>query len=519
MNQLSAVPEILPARARRWLWNVFSGYASSGIGALIYFLMTPLLISRLGAEQYAILIICHTITFYLEFLDVGLGGAQIRYHSRFAARDRQESIRKLLSTITTAMLIAGTLSAIIAASFAIQPTSWILDSATYLERDFRIAMLIIAMHLFVGYPAAALDNLYVAEQRFDIRNIRSIAVQIAVALAQLGLVLAGHGLIALVAVELAAGAILILIDLAVLRRLMPGILRIRIAFDLSIWRRVRKFAFWNFLDDLMVQGSPHLATILVALLLPLATLTRYSLAATLAGLLLAATTPVTATFFPMAARLHADGQRHRLSEMLLMGTKGLMLLAVPASITLAIFGNDLLSIWVADTEHLLSPALVPIMIADVLTSVFLTTSASILVATSGIRIFVLLTLAELVLTALLAIVLAPSMGLVGLATGSLVSNLALGLMFQVPIVSRITRTKFANVIISPLLKVLGAGLPGLACGLYLRAAIHPTGWFSLLMDTALTGLACVACLLLFSTSAEERRQYLIWWKALKTQVE
>ena len=58
--------------ARRWLLSVGLGYAEIAVGAVIFIVMTPLLVSRLGAEAYAVWVLGHAIAAYLRMFDLGL---------------------------------------------------------------------------------------------------------------------------------------------------------------------------------------------------------------------------------------------------------------------------------------------------------------------------------------------------------------------------------------------------------------------------------------------------------------
>ena len=504
-----------PSRLRRWVLNVASGYASALVGGVIYLLLTPVLIDRLGVESYAVLILCHTITFYLQFLDVGFAGAQIRFHARFAARGNQDSIQRLTGTLAVALTTAGVVATALGLAIAFAPVSWWTDGSAQLNADFRLVLGILAVGLFVGFPSAVLDNMYEGAQRFDIRNVRSIVLELLTAGTQLLLVQAGYGLVALVIVDLAAGCALIFIDVIVLQRLLPGMMQTVVRFDRGIWQRIRRFAFWNSLDDLLIEGSPQVDKILVAVFLPLAALTPYSLSTTVAGVLLAAIYPITETFYPLASSLHAKRRWKELAQLLHAGTKGLVAVTAPVAIILACFGDALMGIWIPEMRNAMPPALLPIVVADILISVFLSTSAVILIACNGIRGFVVLTLVEVVLALLLIAILTPSFGLNGLACAALLANVVMGFAFQVPMVSKIVSTSSSGFVASTLLRVLVACLPGIAVALYLRKLYPDPGLANVLLSAALVGGVCLAGLMLIGTTRTERQRYLEWWQTAR----
>ena len=97
----------------RWLLNVGAGYADALVGGLLFLVLTPVFVRALGAQGYAVWLLAHVFTFYLGFLDIGFGHAQVRFHARWAGAERGGAVQDLLSTTAWGLFVAGTAAALL----------------------------------------------------------------------------------------------------------------------------------------------------------------------------------------------------------------------------------------------------------------------------------------------------------------------------------------------------------------------------------------------------------------------
>ena len=446
---------------RRWLHNVATGYSDIAVGGVIYVLLTPVLVQALGVEAYALWVLSHTVTFYLGLMDLGLGPAHVRFHAVYAARGRQRRLRALLATVLIALTVSGVFAAAAAGLLAVSPVAAWLDLSGDLAAAAPIVLLLIAGNVLVSLPGSALENVYEGEQRFDLRNLRSIVLRLLAAGAQLTLLLNGFGIVALVAVELGITLLRIAIDVCLVRRLAPQLLARPFRADRRLWRRIRPFALWAFVDDLLVEGSANLDKLLLVALLPVALLTPYALCVAIATLLLLVVRPVAETLFPMASGFHARGRAGDLARVLVSGTRSVMLLSTPLAMVLILFGEGLLLFWVPTVEELLPPGLLALVVASFLVAAMCWPATLVLMALGHMRLVVAITLAELALIVTLALLLVPPLGLNGFALATLSSNLLVGIGLLAPAVCRVTGIRFGRLFRDTVGRVLLPAVAGL----------------------------------------------------------
>jgi O-antigen/teichoic acid export membrane protein len=503
----------IPARFQGWIRNVGSSYADAAVGGVIFIFLTPIIVRELGTEAYAVWVLAHTIAFYLAFLDLGFANAQVRYHARYAAQGKDQAVRDVIATSFVSLLVAGIVAALIGCGIAaIHPDKWLEDVTPGLAHDFRIVLVLLSINMLVSFVGAAIENIYEGAQRFDLRNIRSIVIRILTALVQLFFLYRDATVVELVAIELGASCLKVLLDLFLTSRILPRWWRSQARFHKSVWRRLRGFALWTSADEVLSEGSAQLDHFLIAALFPLVLLTPYSLCTSVAGVMLMAVHPVVETFFPLASGLHAQQRGEDLSRLLIAGSKVATAIAAPIGIVLVFFGVPVMRIWVPEGMQGMPDGLMAAVVLDYLTSMYLWTATVILVAIGRTRLVVVLTLSEIVLGVALMVALAPRYGLVGIALASFFANVLMGFLVQVPIAARAAGVTLGQLLGSAIGRVLLACVPAVIVATLLHNAFTDMG-LPLLIGSILCVLVVYGVsLLLFGIRRDERELYLTLWR-------
>jgi len=493
---------------KHFLRNVGTGYAEAAVIAVVHLLLTPLLVARLGVASYGVWVLSVAVAHYFHILDFGLGEAQVRFLAHFEARGLHQAQRRLTATVLTALTLCGLLAAALAVLVACGPLPEYFEVPPELAGTLQVVLLLIAAQVFVGIPSAALDDVYEGIERFDVRNLRSIAHVLLTAIVQATLLLQGFGIVALVAAQLVLGCLRLLVDLWLIERLVPGLLRARVGLDRRVARRIRPFALWSWTDDLLAEGTTYLDDLLVALLLPIALLAGYAVSGSMADALALAVMPLLAVLFPMASRLHGRGATQEVGELLVHATKAGLALAAPLAIFLVFFGYPLLSLWVPEAARQATPQLLWLQVANSAVSVFVWPASIVLTAIGRVRALVLLLLAEVALDVTLTLLLAPRYGLEGVATAGLVANGSMALLFELPLVAAAVGVRLAPWLGALFGRLALAALPAVALAWTLSDSALRFSWTGLAATaTAILALHAAATWLL-GASAGERRQLL-----------
>jgi peptidoglycan biosynthesis protein MviN/MurJ (putative lipid II flippase) len=127
-------------------------------------------------------------------------------------------------------------------------------------------------------------------------------------------------------------------------------------------------------------------------------------------------------------------------------------------------------------------------------------------------------LLQIAIEVTLTLMLAPRFGLIGVALGSLIANVSVGAMVTLPVVGRATATSGMILLPKVLGRLLLASIPACLAAQGLRLAPYHQGILFLGLAAALIGGVYLLALLLFGTSASERRELLDVWRSLRQRV-
>src|SRR5687767_5696789 len=90
---------------RRLLTGSCSNLASKAIAVGTWFLMTPYLLAKLGTSGYALWILLASTASYGFLLELGIGGAVIKYVAEHVARGERQAARQVI--VSAMWLFAG----------------------------------------------------------------------------------------------------------------------------------------------------------------------------------------------------------------------------------------------------------------------------------------------------------------------------------------------------------------------------------------------------------------------------
>jgi len=118
-------------RASVILKSVTATWLAVVISAVATFVLTPLVLHRLGDEAYGIWVLTVSITEYYTFLQVGVRSAIVRYVSRNLALEDLVTVTQVVATSFYFYLLLAGLLLLVVSSFAPYVSKFFSVSATY----------------------------------------------------------------------------------------------------------------------------------------------------------------------------------------------------------------------------------------------------------------------------------------------------------------------------------------------------------------------------------------------------
>jgi O-antigen/teichoic acid export membrane protein len=177
--------------------NVSSRYVLVVINMAIGLLVLPYNVRHLGSAAYGLWMLAASITTYFTVLDLGYGGAIIRFVAEFRAKRDARALNEVLSTMFYVFAGIGLVAYAGAVAIAI-----FLPHIFNLEPDQvrtgRIVFLVIALLIAAGFGFGIFGGVINGFEQYYLNNLVGIISNIAAAIANVVVLWLGYGLVELV---------------------------------------------------------------------------------------------------------------------------------------------------------------------------------------------------------------------------------------------------------------------------------------------------------------------------------
>ena len=201
--------------------NILSNWGAYVVSLAIGFLISPLLVHKLGDTAYGIWALSLQIGAYLSVLDLGVRIALTRYVTHYLAKDEMEHVHGALSVGVTVLGSVGILSLLVTIVLVHFLPS-IVHIPVGMRSVARWTLMLIGPQVALSFPGAIFGGMLAALSRYDLLNATVIMVSVAKALMIWLLLTRGQGLVAVATVSLVTGCSTYLLQFALASRLYGG---------------------------------------------------------------------------------------------------------------------------------------------------------------------------------------------------------------------------------------------------------------------------------------------------------
>jgi O-antigen/teichoic acid export membrane protein len=398
--------------------NISTRYLSVFAEMAIGLITLPFNLHHLGAEAYGLWMLTAGVTIHFSILDLGYGGAMVKFIAQYRAHKDARAINEVASTLFFLFAGFGLLAYAVAAGLAFN-----------LDHVFRInqaqaglgqwILLIIGVNVALNFPFSVYGGITSGFQRYDINNMVAIVSNLCVAAANITVILLGFGLIPLVA----ATTLVRVITLFVYRRnafkVYPH-LRIRPAsFERSRLREVTGFSVYASVIDWANKLNYELDEVVIGMFMGAAPVAVWAVADRIVSGTQRLTNQGNAVLFPMIVDADATKQVGRLQKVLLEGTRLSLASVLPIAVVLIVLAHPLVNTWVGMKMIGAAPVIQILAVAVVL-RVGSSTSTTLLKGAGQVKRVAMVNIATGLANLALSAALVRAMGLPGVAIGTLI---------------------------------------------------------------------------------------------------
>lgn len=494
MAQSPAATQAVRPRGERLIRNVL--WSWTGVAASVFtgFVITPLLIRKLGPEHYGIWLQVFSILDYFWFFDLGFNPAIANFCARFLAVDDHEKINQTINTALFYFSMIAVAIWVTAPILAIRATRF-FKVAEADRHEFSTLILLtglcfglqMTLHLFLS----ALDGF----QRFDLTS-RVMVVQVALRSVGYFIVLElGYGLVPMAEVFIATQLLGYGLNFLNFRRVFPQ-LRLGLRYvSRAMFSEILRYGLKSFVASSSTLALSQSGVLAVGHYLGEASVGYFGLPSRMLQQVTDVISRVGIVTRSSAAELTATSKREETISLGVYANRYSLTLFMPLAVFLLVYGRPLLFRWVHNSSMVAQSApLLPVFLlsyALVLAAQFSSSSLLYGVGRHGGYARGLVVEAVLYVAGLVWVV--PRYGILGAAWVSAGLMIAVRGIYTPWLVSRALDYSFLAYMRRIYVWPLIAGVPALLLAWGLRSSWLPGAtWPQLVAAGCLTSLAYAA---------------------------
>lgn len=319
-------------------------YVSIAVNILAGLIYTPWMIRQIGSSSYGLYTLAYSLI-NLFLIDFGLSSATSRYISKYLAEGKGEKVNDFLGAIYRLYLIID------AVIFVVLIVIYFFINRIYIKltpeelHQFKIVYIISASFAIFNFPFVTLNGILTAYEKFVQLKLADLIYRILVVGSMVIALLCGGGLYTLVAVNAAAGIIIILYKLTVIKVSLPVKVNFKY-FDSSLYKDIFGFTLWVTVASVAQRLIFNITPTILGMTVNSKAIAVFGVITTIESYAFIITSAINGMFMPQIARIYAspDSQKKIMSLLLRVGKfqftiNGLIVVGF------AVIGREFIRLW------------------------------------------------------------------------------------------------------------------------------------------------------------------------------
>lgn len=313
--------------------------------ALISLLVTPLNIQYLGTDNYGLWTLVASITVYFSVLELGYGGALVKFVAEYRARRDAQGLNEILSTLFYVFCALGVVVYAAAVVISFQLSS-IFNLDADQARTGQMVLLIVAVNVAMHFAFSVYGGVINGFERYYINNVVGATFNVIGALVNVAVLLMGYGLVELVAATTLVRIVPYWIYRRNAHKVFPE-LRIRPAyFRRERLRELTGFSAYFAVIDWSARLAYTTDTLILGMFLNTTVVAVYAVGQKLADALHRMTNQLHTFLFPAIVHQAVEGEADAQRRVLVKATRFQLSVAVALCGAVATDADVLIRAWV-----------------------------------------------------------------------------------------------------------------------------------------------------------------------------
>lgn len=401
--------------------NVSTRYLAITAETVIGLVMLPFNLAHLGKEAYGLWVLLGALTVHFSMLELGFGSGLVKFVAHYRAHRNARALNEIASTLFFVFTGLGLLAygIIIAVSFSLGHLFAISPAQA---ETGRAVLLIIGLVVALNFPFSVYGGIISGFQRYDVNSTVAIAVSVVVALTNAAVLLAGYGLVPLVAATTAVRVIAYFIYRRNAFRVFPDLHIEPRLFCRKRLREVTGFSVYASIIDWANKLNYQIDQVVIGVFLGSAAVAVWAPAERIVSGVQRLTNQLNGVLFPTVVDNDAARRPEQVQQILLQSTRLSLAMVAPIAAALFALADPLVRAWLGAQAPLVAGCIPVIQILAIAVVIRVGNAAGniVLKGTGRHKFLAWVNLGTGVVNAVLSIVLIQRYGLIGVAYGTLV---------------------------------------------------------------------------------------------------
>ena len=484
--------------------NVSTRYLAIAVEAMLGLVVLPFNIAHLGQSAYGLWMLTASVTTYFSVLDLGYGGALVKFVAQYRARRDARALNEILSTTFVVFATFGAITYLVAVVIAIYIGKLFQLTPDQIHTG-RIVMLIISLNVAVGMAVSVFGGVINGFQRYDLNNLVGTVTSVIAAAVNVAVLLAGYGLIELVAATTLVRLLSYVVYRANAYQVFPE-LQLRLAsFRRARLREMTSLSVFMLLIDWANKLNYSVDALVIGAFIGTSAVAVWVVGQRLAEIVQRLTNQLNDVLFPTVVDNDTADRIHRLQAILIQGTRLSLATVVPMGGAMMLMAAPLVRAWVG-AEFAGSVIVLQLLSLTVIVRIGAATATTLLKGAGEHRLVAFANVAAALVNIAVSIAIVKPLGLVGVAIGTLVPVCIASSLVIFPAGCRRVGLTLARGLREAVWPAIWPAAV-MTAFVYLTRDRLPLSLFAVAVEMAAACVVYVAVFVAFGISREERHFY------------
>jgi len=335
------------ALTNKTLKNASYSFISYGWGLIFALFITPIIVFKLGVDNYGVYIFVGVVGSIAGLIDLGLSTAIYKYMAEYIGSNNKEKLSNLIKISNTLFLIIGVIGFVLLSLIGIFGNVFISNS-TMLIYDIKIIFIIIGLIFFINAANSSFTIIPRALQRFDITTKVGFFTTALPSLSILLVVSLNMGIKEIFIVQLFFSAIFSFLYYSISRKLLP-IAKYHFSWKKLEIKKIYKFGFAAFISNFSGQTLSYFDKLIIPIFINPASLSYYSLPGSVASKSNGVLGSISSILFPVVSTLQGEKNNESIKNLYIRSFRLTTVLNAAITFSICFLSYEIMRYWLDES--------------------------------------------------------------------------------------------------------------------------------------------------------------------------